>query len=111
MNVSPVFNVPVKVHEIEIGPALKYIMNAVLRIWNGCRIVQHAVFQPDNCISWPRQIGVKPPLFSFQINRRELMHFSYSRYLENRIRESFGFEGTSIKFIFREKGDSDDFIG
>ena len=61
MNVSPVFNVPVKVHEIEIGPALKYIMNAVLRIWNGCRIVQHAVFQPDNYIRWPRQIGVKPP--------------------------------------------------
>ena len=53
MNVSPVFNVLVKVHEIEIGPALKYIMNAVLRIWNGCRIVQHAVFQPDNCIRWP----------------------------------------------------------
>ena len=57
------------------------------------------------------QIGVKPPLFSFQINKRELMHFSYSRYIENRIRESFGFEGTSIKFIFREKGDRDDFIG
>ena len=62
-------------------------------------------------IYYGTQIGVKPPLFSFQINRRELMHFSYSRYLENRIRESFGFEGTSIKFIFREKGDSDDFIG
>ena len=57
------------------------------------------------------QVGVKPPLFSFQINKRELMHFSYSRYIENRIRESFGFEGTSIKFIFREKGERDDFIG
>lgn len=62
-------------------------------------------------IYYGTQIGVKPPLFSFQINKRELMHFSYSRYIENRIRESFGFEGTSIKFIFREKGDSDDFIG
>ena len=62
-------------------------------------------------IYYGTQIGVKPPLFSFQINRRDLMHFSYSRYIENRIRESFGFEGTSIKFIFREKGDSDEFIG
>ena len=62
-------------------------------------------------IYYGAQIGVKPPLFSFQINRRELMHFSYSRYIENRIRESFGFEGTSIKFIFREKGERDDYIG
>ena len=43
------------------------------------------------------QVGVKPPLFSFKINKRELMHFSYSRYLENKIREAFGFEGTSSK--------------
>ncbi|MBR5740609.1 MAG: ribosome biogenesis GTPase Der, partial [Firmicutes bacterium] len=62
-------------------------------------------------IYYAAQIGVKPPLFSFQINRRDLMHFSYSRYLENRIRESFNFEGTSIKFIFREKGDREDLIG
>ena len=62
-------------------------------------------------IYYGTQIGVKPPLFSFQINKRELMHFSYSRYIENRIRESFGFEGTSIKFIFREKGERDDYIG
>ncbi len=62
-------------------------------------------------IYYGSQIGVKPPLFSFQINKRDLMHFSYSRYIENRIRESFGFEGTSIKFIFREKGDREDYIG
>ena len=62
-------------------------------------------------IYYAAQIGVKPPLFSFQINRRDLMHFSYSRYLENRIRQSFNFEGTSIKFIFREKGERDDLIG
>ena len=54
------------------------------------------------------QVGVKPPLFSFKINKRELMHFSYSRYLENKIREAFGFEGTSIKFVFREKGAKED---
>ncbi len=56
-------------------------------------------------IYYATQVGVKPPLFSFQINKRELMHFSYARYLENKIRESFGFEGTSIKFVFREKGE------
>ncbi len=58
-------------------------------------------------IYYATQVGVKPPLFSFQINDRELMHFSYSRYLENKIRDSFGFEGTSIKFVFREKGEKD----
>lgn len=56
-------------------------------------------------IYYASQIGVKPPLFSFSINDRELMHFSYSRYLENKIRGAFGFEGTSIKFVFRAKGE------
>lgn len=56
-------------------------------------------------IYYVTQVGIKPPLFSFKINSRELMHFSYARYLENKIREGFGFEGTSIKFVFREKGE------
>jgi GTP-binding protein len=56
-------------------------------------------------IYYATQVGIKPPLFSFKINSRELMHFSYARYLENKIREGFGFEGTSIKFVFREKGE------
>lgn len=51
------------------------------------------------------QVNIKPPLFSFKVNSRELMHFSYARYLENKIRSSYGFEGTSIKFVFREKGE------
>ena len=59
-------------------------------------------------IYYVTQVGVKPPLFSFQVNNRELMHFSYSRYLENRIRENYGFEGTSIKFVFRDKGDKEE---
>ncbi|MDD4377601.1 MAG: ribosome biogenesis GTPase Der [Eubacteriales bacterium] len=58
-------------------------------------------------IYYATQVGVKPPLFSFKINSRELMHFSYARYLENQIRDSFGFEGTSIKFVFREKGEEE----
>ena len=56
-------------------------------------------------VYYATQVGVKPPLFSFQVNKRELMHFSYARYLENKIREGFGFEGTSLKFVFREKGE------
>ena len=59
-------------------------------------------------IYYATQVGVKPPLFSFQVNDRELMHFSYARYLENKIRDAYGFEGTSIKFVFREKGEKDD---
>ena len=59
-------------------------------------------------IYYATQIGIRPPLFSFKVNSRQLMHFSYSRYLENRIRETYGFEGTSIKFVFREKGDKED---
>ena len=59
-------------------------------------------------IYYVSQIGVKPPLFSFQVNDRELMHFSYARYLENKIRDAYSFAGTSIKFVFREKGEKDD---
>ena len=59
-------------------------------------------------IYYVTQMGVKPPLFSFQVNDRELMHFSYSRYLENKIRDAYSFAGTSVKFVFREKGEKDD---
>ncbi|MBE6046054.1 MAG: ribosome biogenesis GTPase Der [Clostridiales bacterium] len=61
-------------------------------------------------IYYVTQVGVKPPLFSFKINARPLMHFSYSRYLENQIRKAFGFEGTSLKFVFREKGEKEEEI-
>jgi len=54
-------------------------------------------------IYYASQIGSRPPLFSFNINSRELMHFSYSRYLENKLREAYDFEGTPIKFLFNEK--------
>lgn len=49
------------------------------------------------------QVAVKPPTFVIFVNRKELMHFSYGRYLENRIRDTFGFKGTSLKFIIRER--------
>ncbi len=49
------------------------------------------------------QVAVKPPTFVIFVNDKELMHFSYTRYLENRIRDAFGFQGTSLKFIIRER--------
>lgn len=49
------------------------------------------------------QVAVKPPTFVIFVNDKELMHFSYTRYLENRIREAFGFRGTALKFFIRER--------
>ncbi|MDO4328262.1 MAG: ribosome biogenesis GTPase Der [Lachnospiraceae bacterium] len=49
------------------------------------------------------QVAVKPPTFVVFVNDKELMHFSYTRYLENQIRNAFGFRGTSLKFIIRER--------
>lgn len=56
-------------------------------------------------IFYTTQASVKPPTFIFFVNDKNLMHFSYTRYLENKIRESFGFKGTSLKFIVRERKD------
>lgn len=52
------------------------------------------------------QVAVKPPTFVIFVNDKELMHFSYTRYLENKIRDAFGFKGTSLKFLIRERKDN-----
>ena len=49
------------------------------------------------------QVAVKPPTFVIFVNDKELMHFSYTRYLENKIREAFGFRGTALRFLIRER--------
>lgn len=51
------------------------------------------------------QVSVKPPTFVIFVNDKELMHFSYTRYIENQIRETFGFKGTPLHFIIRERGE------
>ncbi len=56
-------------------------------------------------IFYMTQVGVKPPTFVIFVNDKQLMHFSYTRYIENKIREAFGFRGTSLKFIIRERGE------
>lgn len=49
------------------------------------------------------QVAIKPPTFVIFVNDKQLMHYSYTRYIENRIRDAFGFSGTSLKFIIRER--------
>ena len=58
-------------------------------------------------IFYATQAGVKPPTFVFFVNYKYLFHFSYQRYIENQIRQSFGFRGTPIKFIIRERNEEE----
>lgn len=58
-------------------------------------------------IYYVTQVAVKPPTFVIFVNDKELLHFSYTRYLENRIRDAFGFKGTSLKFIARERKENE----
>ena len=51
------------------------------------------------------QVSVKPPTFVIFVNDKQLMHFSYTRYIENQIRNAFGFKGTPLKFIIRERNE------
>lgn len=56
-------------------------------------------------IFYMTQVGVRPPTFVIFVNDKELMHFSYTRYIENKVRDAFGFHGTPLKFIIRERGE------
>ncbi len=54
-------------------------------------------------IYYATQVGVRPPTFAIFVNDKELFHFSYQRYIENKLRENFGYEGTPLKIYIREK--------
>lgn len=56
-------------------------------------------------ILYATQSGVKPPTFVLFVNDPEIMHFSYERFLENKIRENFGFEGTPIRFVIKKRSE------
>lgn len=58
-------------------------------------------------IFYMTQVSVKPPTFVIFVNNKDLMHFSYTRYLENKIRDTFGFRGTALRFIIRERGEKE----
>lgn len=89
------------------------IQNQTLRIQTGVlnEIMMEAVAlqQPPSDkgkrlkLYYITQVSVKPPTFVIFVNDKELMHFSYTRYIENKIREAFGFAGTSLRFIIRER--------
>ena len=89
------------------------IQNHALRIQTGVlnEIVMEAVAmqQPPSDkgkrlkLFYMTQVSTKPPTFVLFVNNKELMHFSYQRYIENRIRETFGFAGTPIRIFIRER--------
>lgn len=94
---------------------IKYVSNkASLRISTGILndILNEAIamVQPPTDkgrrlkIYYMTQASVRPPTFIIFLNKTELMHYSYERYLENQLRKSFGFEGTPIRFRLRQKG-------
>jgi GTP-binding protein len=56
-------------------------------------------------ILYVTQAEVNPPTFVFFVNDPHLVHFSYQRYLENRLRQSFGFAGTPVRFVFKARGE------
>ena len=58
-------------------------------------------------IYFSKQVSNPPPTFNIQVNSKGLIHFSYERYLENKLRESFNFEGTPIILQFKNKGEEE----
>jgi GTP-binding protein len=92
----------------------KYVSNQhALRISTGTvnDVINEAVLMNQPSISGGRrlkvlystQVSVKPPTFAIFVNNPDIMHFSYERYLENQIRKAFGFEGTPIRFVIRQR--------
>ena len=59
-------------------------------------------------IFYMTQSSTRPPTFVCFVNRKDLFHFSYQRYIENQIRETFGLEGTPIRLTIRQRGDKED---
>jgi GTP-binding protein len=115
---------PVMYTSAKLGWGVDKIMPQVRRIYRerlkrlSTAVVNGAVQQAVAAHSLPRkgnrqlkilyatQAEVNPPTFVFFVNYPQLMHFSYQRYLENRLRQSFGFEGTPIRFVFKTRGES-----
>ncbi|MGI6498209.1 MAG: ribosome biogenesis GTPase Der [Oscillospiraceae bacterium] len=100
----------------KLFPLIQYVSNQrAMRITTGMlnTVLSDAVarVQPPTDrgkrlkIYYMTQAGIKPPHFVVFCNNKELFHFSYQRYLENRIRETFGLEGTPVRMTIREKGD------
>jgi GTP-binding protein len=88
---------------------LKRLSTAVVNSVVQQAVAAHGLMRKGNRqlkILYATQAEVNPPTFVFFVNYPELMHFSYQRYLENRLRQSFGFEGTPIRFVFKTRGEA-----
>ncbi len=85
---------------------LKRLSTAALNSFVQQAVADHSLPRKGNRqlkVLYATQAEVNPPTFVFFVNYPQLMHFSYQRYLENRLRQSFGFEGTPIRFVFKKR--------
>ncbi len=103
-NFDKIFSIVDKTYEEFARRVSTGILNSFLR-----NVILHT--PPPNIkgkqlkIYYIAQTGVCPPTFIFFVNKSRLFHFSYQRYIENKLRESFGFSGTPIRFVVRQKGE------
>lgn len=91
--------------------SLKKIGTSVLNTWLSDAVAMHPTPQDKGRhlkIYYATQVASQPPTFVLFVNDPLLTHFSYTRYLENRLRDSFGFAGTPLRFIYRGRGEQDD---
>ena len=93
-----------KVYENSIKEVKTSVLNDVIR--DAVLLNQPPSYKGKRLkIYFVSQTGICPPKFTFRVNSKGLVHFSYERYLENKIRESFDFEGTPIEIIFKNKSE------
>ncbi len=120
MAYAPIMFVSAKTGQrvIKIMDMIKFVSNECSkRIQTGMLndVINEAVLMNQPAISggkrlklyYSTQVDVKPPAFALFVNNTELMHFSYERYLENQLRKSFGFDGTSVRFYLKQKNRED----
>ena len=92
----------VKVHENSLREIKTSVLNEVIR--EAVLLNQPPSYKGKRLkIYFVNQSGTKPPKFTFSVNSKGLIHFSYERYLENKLRENFEFEGTPIELQFKNK--------
>ena len=101
---------PVKIVFVDIvivtRPGVKSRISQFPPYRSGCSLC-HATGRGKKQLKflYTTQAEVNPPAFVFFVNDARLMHFSYRRYLENKLRQSFGFAGTPLRLVFKTRGE------
>jgi GTP-binding protein len=113
-------HVPIQFVSAKLEQKVKTIVPTALQIWQERQkqlpdtVIDSLIKQAVKSHAPPRkglkrlevfrayQDGINPPTFSFVVNDPNLVHFSYERYLENKLRQMFGFSGTSLRFFFKK---------